>query len=411
MRDKDTILLEQAYQTIHLFQEDVNLAKQLVQQGKLSQEDFNTIVTSMQTRPDCRKHVGWMAKQWIAGAKDIDELRNNVTEWEDLSKRGKTSSKEINKYTFDTLKAEVKKLNDQGLTISDGRLEKDFEKIQDDANLLIVVPHTHESSRKHGLGEFACRVAEDGSKDSKWCTTHRSRAHFDKYYFNFKDTLYYIKVRSNALQEQLKAAGYGPEFYVSAVNVLGPSKVKEFGKSRIAFNSLDQLFDSAKLERYLSIIGVRPDLLISRRDETERNKNYDIALKKQIQEYIKNGSQGDLEFTESPITSLPVGLKVGGNLSLLECPNLTYLPENLTVDGILDLSGSNNLKALPKGLSVGRSVWADNTSIESISPDIQVGGVLYLHYTPIAERYTPQQLKKMLPGVKLKVESRSGEEE
>lgn len=411
MRDKDTILLEQTYESIYFLQEDVKLAKQLVQQGKLSEEDFNTIMTSMQIRPDCRKHIGWIAKQWIAGNKDIDELRNNVTEWEDLAKRGKTIHKDIARYNFETLKADVQKANSLGMNVSSGELERDFEIIQDDQNLLIVVPHSHESSRKHGLGEFACRVAEDGTKDSKWCTTHRSRTHFDKYYFNFKDTLYYIKVRSEALQEQLKAAGFGSEFYVSSVVTIGPSRIKEIGHNQIAYNSLDQRFDGERLNRFLSIIGIKPESLVHRRAEEERNKNFDIALKKQIQEYIKNGSQGDLEFVESTITSLPNDLTVGGNLSLLECPKLTQLPENLTVKGILDLSGSENIKALPKGLSVGKNLFAVGTSVESISPDIRVGWSLYLSYTPIAKQYTSQQLKRMLPGVAKNIDIQESEEE
>ena len=407
MRDRDTILLEQAYNQIHLLQEDVKLAKQLVEQGKLSQEDFNTIVSSMERFPDCRKHIGWMAKQWIAGAKNIDDLRNNVTEWETLAKRGKTSYKDISKYTFESLKNEVQNANNQGLTLSSGELERDFEVVQDDQNLLIVCPHAHEASRKHGLGEFACRVAEDGSKDSKWCTTHRTRTHFDKYYFNYGDTLYYIKVRSNVLQKQLTANGFGSEFYVSAVSVLGPNRLnptelKEHG-NLLGYDSLDKPFRGEKLNQYLSIIGINAQGLVTRRAKEKRDKNYKIALQQQIREYIKNGSQGNLEFSESPITSLPDNLKVGGDLSLVECPNIINLPQNLTVGGLLDLTGSVKVNALPKGLSVGKNVFASSTSIDSISPDIQVKGSLYVDYTPIAKRYTPDQLKKMLPGVSLKI--------
>jgi polyhydroxyalkanoate synthesis regulator phasin len=407
MRDYDTILLEQAYNKIYLLQEDVNLAKQLVQQGKLSQEDFNTIMSTVQRHPEIRKHAGWMSQQWITGARDIDDLRNNVTEWEALAKRGKTSHNQISKYTFDTLKAEVQKLNNQGANISAGELEKDFEVIQDDENLLIVVPHAHAASRKHGLGEFACRTNEDGSLDSAWCTTHRNSTHFDAHYFKNNGTLYYIKVRSEDLQKQLQSTRFSPDYYVVAVEVLdstGMSPKELRNQENIeGYDSLDRQFTGRKLNQYLSIIGVNKEILITRRTREQRSDVYNISLQKQLKEYIKGGSKGTLDLAESSIKILPDNLRVGEDLYLVGCKSLIGLPENLTVTGMLYISDCSLIKSIPKGLSVGKSLFANGTSIESISPDILVGGNIYLGNTPIIKKYNRVQLKEMFPGIKSKV--------
>jgi hypothetical protein len=51
-------------------------------------------------------------------------------------------------------------------------------------------------------------------------------------------------------------------------------------------------------------------ILIPRRSPEERQKNYVIATQKKIHQYIKDGSEGDLNLAITPITSLPNGLKV-----------------------------------------------------------------------------------------------------
>ena len=78
--------------------------------------------------------------------------------------------------------------------------------------------------------------------------------------------------------------------------------------------------DQLLLEQAYQRIYENESLLIPRRSKEEREKNYKIALNKQIQEYIKNGSQGDLDLSGTPITSLPEGLTVGGYLNLYGTP-------------------------------------------------------------------------------------------
>ena len=119
-------------------------------------------------------------------------------------------------------------------------------------------------------------------------------------------------------------------------------------------------------------------ILVPRRSPEERQKNYLIATQKKIQQYIKDGSFGDLHLSYTPITSLPNNLKVGGGL-YLRSTKITSLPDNLEVRGSLGLSG---------------------TKITSLPDNLKVGGGLHLSNTPISKKYTKEQIKQMVPGVK-----------
>ena len=136
--------------------------------------------------------------------------------------------------------------------------------------------------------------------------------------------------------------------------------------------------DQLLIEQAYSKIYENKSILIPRRSREEREKNYQIALQKPVKEYIKNGGIGNLYLFNTPINSLPKGLKVSGDLHL-ENTNITTLPEGLTVGGGLFLKGLN-ITSLPQTLSVGE--------------------YLDLRNTPISKQYTKKQLKQMLPNVK-----------
>lgn len=100
---------------------------------------------------------------------------------------------------------------------------------------------------------------------------------------------------------------------------------------------------------------------------------------KKIQQYIEDGFKGDLFLSNTKLTSLPNDLlKVGGNLDLGNVP-ITSLPNNFKVEKDLDLN---------------------NTSISSLPNDLQVGGDLILSNTPLSKKYTEEEIKQMVPGVK-----------
>jgi hypothetical protein len=110
--------------------------------------------------------------------------------------------------------------------------------------------------------------------------------------------------------------------------------------------------------KLLNILLEDENILIPRRSKEERSKNHLIATQKKIQQYIKDGSKGNLYLNNTPIQSLPNDLTVGGHLYLYDTP------------------------------------------IQSLPNDLTVGGNLYLYGTPISKKYSKEEIKKMVPGVK-----------
>ena len=90
--------------------------------------------------------------------------------------------------------------------------------------------------------------------------------------------------------------------------------------------------------------------------------------------------KGDLNLSNTPITSLPDGLKIGGNL-YLAYTKITSLPNDLEVKGGLDL---------------------ESTPITSLPNDLEVGGYLYLNDTPLSSK-TEAEIRQMAPNVKGKI--------
>jgi len=113
--------------------------------------------------------------------------------------------------------------------------------------------------------------------------------------------------------------------------------------------------------KLLDILLEGGNILIPRRSKEERSKNHIITLQKKIQQYIKDGSRGDLNLSNTPIQSLPDNLTVGGDLNL------------------------------------------SNTPIQSLPDNLTVGGNLLLSNTPIARKYNEEEIRKMVPNVKRKI--------
>lgn len=231
--------------------ENVKQANQYVQAGKLSPDNLKLLIQIDPT--PTRKFVGWMAKQWInKTVTDIDVLRNTIEEYDTFLERGKTRTKDINLFkTFQDLEKEVDTINQSGDAVSIKDLEKDYEVIVDNGNLLIIVPHTHEASRKLGLSHFAFRDCEDGGKDSAWCTTYKSPDHFNDYYYKHNVTFYYIKVRSQELIDKLKQEF--PERWeslvVTALAVLDNGEID-------GYDGLDRQMKKDEINKFTEIIGI-----------------------------------------------------------------------------------------------------------------------------------------------------------
>ena len=221
---------------------------------------------------------------------------------------------------------------------------------------------------------------------------------------------------------------------VSTPKILVPNEVIDTIREHI-----DIVPDKYKLE-YKKILK-NENILITKNSPEGRKKNYGMEAQEKIQQYIKDGSQGNLNLSGNPITSLPNNLTVNGNLNLngtliTSLPNnltvngglylsetpITKLPDNLTVSGDLYLTRTK-ITSLPNNLTVNRDLYLDGTLITklpdnlkvigslnldhtlvtSLPNNLTVGGYLYLEGTPISKKYTEEQLKEMLPGVKGKI--------
>ena len=199
------------------------------------------------------KYVSWMAKVYVKEKPSIDQLRSYVEEFDVLLNRRKTKTKDIYQIkTFQALVDEVDEINNTGANLSTKDLENDYEVIQDDKDLLVICPYTHEASRKLGITKFAYRKCSDGKTDSAWCTTYKSADHFNSYYFKHKVTFYYVKVVSERLKQQLIrefGADQGDRLTISAIAVLS-------GNNMDGYDGMDGRLNASDLKKYIRIIGL-----------------------------------------------------------------------------------------------------------------------------------------------------------
>jgi hypothetical protein len=231
--------------------ENLKLAKQYADQGKLSQEDLKKLAEADPTPQ--KKFVGWMAKIWIAEKPDFDNLRNTVEEYNVFLNKGKAKTKDINAFkTFKDLHSEVDGINKSGEGISVRELENDYDVVIDNQDLYIASPHTHEASRKLGLSKFAFRDCEEGKgKDSAWCTTYKAPDHFNDYYYASNVTFYYIRVKSPELISKLKKAfpKRNKAIEVVALAIFEDGLID-------GYDGLDNQLSSKYIKKFTDIIGI-----------------------------------------------------------------------------------------------------------------------------------------------------------
>ena len=136
--------------------------------------------------------------------------------------------------------------------------------------------------------------------------------------------------------------------------------------------------------KFLDILKESDDnIFIPRGSKEEKDKVLIRRTNDKIQEYVKNGSEGDLILRNSPIKFLPRNLtKVGGDLNLMHS-QIEKLPDNFTVNGILDLDSCKNLQSLPNGLKVKGSLDLRDTNITFLPSDLEFGTNLKLMRSPI----------------------------
>jgi len=103
---------------------------------------------------------------------------------------------------------------------------------------------------------------------------------------------------------------------------------------------------------------------------------------------------GNVYLSNSNINSLGNLVKVEGYLSL-KYTNITSLPDNLHVGTSLYLSDTK-ITSLPDNLHVGVSLFLTNTKITSLPDNLKVGGDLNLQFTPLSDKYSKEEIRKMI---------------
>ena len=146
---------------------------------------------------------------------------------------------------------DLKKLKTISKTDTKKSLESDYETIIDNSDLLIMVPHTHEASRKLGLSYFTFRDCKDGEKDSAWCTTFKSPDHWNSYYNIGFLTLYYVKIKSPEMIKKLKKVfpKNWKNMIVVALTISEKNEIK-------GWDGLDKEMSSNNVKAFTNLIGI-----------------------------------------------------------------------------------------------------------------------------------------------------------
>ena len=122
----------------------------------------------------------------------------------------------------------------------------------------------------------------------------------------------------------------------------------------------------------------------------------DCTSLKELPQGLKVGRYLSLDDCTS-LEKLPKGLKVGGSLSAVKCKSLKEIPQDMKVEGSLQLGGCTSLKELPNGLHVrGNLSLIKCTSLKELPKGLNVGYDIYLQGTPIAEKYSEEQIRSMI---------------
>jgi hypothetical protein len=410
--------------------ENVKQAKKYVELGLLSKDVLEKLISFDPSKTN--KYVGWMSKIWMSEHPDLDQLRNTIEEYDVFLNKGKIKTKDINQFkTFKDLYSEVDTLNQSGEGISNKDLESDYDTVVNNEDLLIMSPHTHEASRKLGLSHFSFRDCGNGQKDSFWCTTYKSPDHFNKYYYTYNVTFYYIKVKSQQMIEQLKLNF--PDKWERLIVVALATNNKEWLEG---FDGLDRSINRDEIDKFLSIIGFSKKNLTQKRTKEERVNNSAIAELKKIERYIKDGSKGDLTLTlckslgdltsvegkltldkcsiksldklksvttlviaDTLIESLGSLTSVNGNINIQSCPNFNSFGNLTSVNGDLIIMRCPNFNSFGNLTSVnGDLTILGCPNLESFGDLTSVGGSakLFIIETPLYQKYTENILKKMI---------------
>ena len=114
-------------------------------------------------------------------------------------------------------------------------------------------------------------------------------------------------------------------------------------------------------------------------------------------EFIKVSRGYDYPITYKLVKGIPLSedeLTINGNLDL-RLTDITTLPDNLKVGGSLELRYTK-ITTLPDNLHVGGYLDLENTKITSLPNNLKVGDDLYIRNTPLSEKYSEEEIRKII---------------
>ena len=146
----------------------------------------------------------------------------------------------------------------------------------------------------------------------------------------------------------------------------------------------------------IKLLEILENKILLPRRVKEREKGYANYIQKTIQGYLNDPEETTLDLSWTKSISLPDNFTVRGNLDLYGS-KITKLPDNLKV-GISLFLRDTEITTLPDNLQVGFDLKIFYTKISTIPNNLKVGHDFIARHTPLAEKYTAEQIQKMIEG-------------
>jgi len=405
------------------------LKTQFVDSGKISQKDFEEITNATPKTA----YITWLAKK----------VADKIIKPEDIYKYKKyfgIFDRRKKEYPFTDIN-QYKTQNDLSQFISKSVEISDKESEDVSQQKGVSKEDKYKEFYIGSVDGFNVYKLPEGRKDlygascelgsgTEWCTaTGKTREHFDEYIsegplfifikpgdkekYQFSYETFSFMDRKDKRINKFKHINLfqfiedtDPEYRVPFELKWATKDPKTFtaedlnvkGNLDLTDSNFTSLPDNLTVGGYLNILGLKIKTL-PKNLKVKGSLYADGILISSIPEDLEVG--GALQLSYTNLTSFPNNLKtINGHLSLYDT-KITSLPDNLKVKGSLSLSNTP-IKTLPNGLEVGANLVMNNTNISSFPKDIKVRaqGSIYIENTPLAKKYTEEQIKQMYPGLK-----------
>jgi hypothetical protein len=181
--------------------------------NKIPEEVFTNLLKI--DRTPTKKYIEWICKIYLNENPDLSQLENVVTEYDAFVNTNRVEEKDIEKFkTFKDLADYVDQKNQEGPSKS--QKENEYKIILNTPEIFVVVPFSHEASRKIGFKWFAVKKNTEGVLDCPWCIGYKNDTHWESYWGRL-DTFYYIKINGKLKDEIVRECG--PTFTHCALQV------------------------------------------------------------------------------------------------------------------------------------------------------------------------------------------------